>query len=69
MMKYLIRHGKVEYSGNKQAVIEYIKEAYADDYFVQQYGNIFLKDFSKFIFCLENLGLILSDRKPKRRSK
>lgn len=68
-MKYLIRDGKVEYSGNKQAVINYIREAYEDDYFVQEYGKIFLKDFSKFIFCLENLGLILSDRKPKRRGR
>jgi hypothetical protein len=68
-MKYLIRHGKVEYSGSKQAVMDYINEAYSDDYFVQEYGKIFKKDFSKFIFCLDNLGLILSDRKPKRRSK
>lgn len=66
-MKYLIRNNKVEFSGNKQDIIKYVTEAYEDDYFVQQYGKIFLKDFSKFMYCLDNLGLKLSDNKPKRR--
>lgn len=66
-MKYLIRNNKIEFSGNKKDVIKYITEAYEDDYFVQEYHKIFNKDFSKFIYCLQNLGLVLSDNKPKRR--
>lgn len=69
MMKYLLRDGKVEYSGNKQQIIDYINECYEDDYWVQQYGKIFNKDFDKFLYTLQCLGLQLSNKMPKYRRR
>ena len=35
-MKYLLRNGKVEYSGNKKQLIDYVKNKYKDDLWVRQ---------------------------------
>jgi len=61
-MKYLIRNGKVEYSGNKKQLIEYVREKYSDEYWVREYGKFFDNDFGKFKFAVETLGLSLSDK-------
>jgi len=64
-MKYLIRDGKVEFSGSIKDLINYIRESYQDEYMVEEYGNIFNKDYDKFSFVVECLGMYLSDRKPR----
>ena len=61
-MKYLLRQGKVEYSGNKKQLIEYVREKYSDEYWVKEYGKFFDNDFGKFKFAVETLGLSLSDK-------
>ena len=61
-MKYLLRNGKVEYSGCKKQLITYVKEKYADEYWVSEYGKFFDNDFGKFKFAVETLGLSLSDK-------
>lgn len=55
----IIRNGKVEFSGNKKEVIEYIRECYQDEYMVREYGKILNKDFNKLIYVLECIGLEL----------
>ena len=64
-MRYLIRDGKVEFSGNKKDIIKYIRECYNDEYWVRENYNILDKDFDKLIYVLENIGLELRDRKPR----
>ena len=61
-MKYLLRNGKTEYIGNKKQCIEYVRQKYKDDYFVQEYSKVFDLDFGKFKFTLECLGLELADK-------
>ena len=61
-MKYLIRNNKVEYSGSKKQLITYVKEKYADEYWVREYGKDFDDDFGKFKFAVETIGLQLSDK-------
>ena len=61
-MKYLLRNGKVEFSGDKKQLIQYIKEKYKDEYWVKEYGKMFDSDFGKFKFAIEALGLQLSDK-------
>ena len=61
-MKYLLRNNKVEASGNKQQLIQYIKENYPNEYWVKEYGKLFETDFGKFKFAIETLGLELSDK-------
>lgn len=67
-MKYLIRHGKVEYSGTKKEVVDYILSAYEDDYFVQTYNKQLYKDPSKLNKVLEGLNLYLTNKAPKFKS-
>lgn len=55
----VIRNGKVEFSGNKKEIIEYIRECYQDEYMVREYGNILNKDFNKLVYVLECIGLEL----------
>lgn len=55
----IIRNGKVEFSGNKKEIIEYIRECYQDEYMVREYGNILNKDFNKLVYVLECIGLEL----------
>ena len=55
----IIRSGKVEFSGNKKEVIEYIRECYQDEYMVREYGKILNRDFNKLIYVLECIGLEL----------
>ena len=62
-MPYLIRDNKVEYEGTKKQIIVYIKQAYEDDYWVQEYWDQLDKDYGKFKFVLENLGLCLRHKK------
>lgn len=64
-MRYLLRDGKVEFSGTKKEVLDYIREAYSDDYFVENYGNSFEKDKDRLDDCLAELGLFLTNSKPK----
>ena len=40
-MKYLLRNGKVECSGSKKQLIDYVKENYAEEYWVREYGKFF----------------------------
>lgn len=61
-MKYLLRNGKVEYSGSKKQLIAYVKENYKDEYWVKEYSKLFDTDFGKFKFAIETLGLQLSDK-------
>lgn len=61
-MKYLLRNKKVEYSGDKKQLISYVKEHYADEYWVKEYGKFFDTDFGKFKFAIEYIGLELSDK-------
>lgn len=65
-MKYLIRDGKIEFSGNKKQVIQYLRDAYSDEYWMEQYSSILDKDTDKLYYVIECLGLQLLDRKPKR---
>ena len=55
----IIRNGKIEFSGNKKEIIEYIRECYQDEYMVREYSNILNKDFNKLIYVLECIGLEL----------
>lgn len=68
-MKYLIRDGKIEFSGNKKDVIIYLKEAYQDEYAIEQYGKILDKDLDKLYYVVECLGMNLLDRKPNDSRK
>lgn len=61
-MKYLLKNGKVEFSGAKKQLIKYIKENYKEEYWVKEYGKFFEADFGKFKFAIETLGLQLSDK-------
>lgn len=60
---YIFRDGKIEFQGNKKECISYIRDAYADEYFVEEYGNSFQKDFAKFIYVVECLGMEVRNRK------
>ena len=68
-MKYLLRNKKVEYSGDKKQLIAYVKEHYADEYWVKEYGKFFDTDFGKFKFAIECLGLELSDKMTNKEYK
>lgn len=61
-MKYLLRNGKVECSGSRKALMDYVRENHADNYFVKEYGNLFDTDYGKFKFTVESLGLQLADK-------
>ena len=61
-MKYILRQGKVEYSGSKKQLIDYVREKYSDEYWVREYGKDFDNDFGKFKFAVETLSLTLSDK-------
>lgn len=64
---FIIRDGKVEFSGNKKEVINYIKQCYADEYWIIEHGNKFEKDWQLFKDCLFNMNLYVSNSKPKRK--
>ena len=68
-MKYLIRDNKVEYSGSKKQLITYVREKYADEYWIREYGKDFDNDFGKFKFAIETLGLTLSDKMSDKEYK
>ena len=61
-MKYLLKNGKVEFSGDKKQLIKYIKENYPNEYWVKEYAKFFETDFGKFKFAIEAIGLQLSDK-------
>lgn len=65
-MKYLLRNGKVEYSGNKKQIIDYVKQKYKGDLWVNQNINKLDNDFGCFKFTLDMLGLELSDKMPNK---
>ena len=65
---YLVRKGKVEFSGTKHAIVEYIKEAYSEDYYVQEYWEQLEKDLNKLKFVIGGLDLKLTERKPRRKN-
>lgn len=65
---YLVRKGKVEFSGTKHAIVEYIKEAYSEDYYVQEYWDQLEKDLNKLKFVIGGLDLKLTERKPRRKN-
>ena len=65
-MKYLIRDGKIEFSGNKKQVIQYLRDAYSDEYWIEQYSSILDKDIDKLYYVVQCLGLQLLDKKQKR---
>lgn len=62
---YLYRDNKIEFEGNKKEIISYIREAYVDEYFVEEFGSIFQKDFDKFIYVCECLGIEVKSRRIK----
>ena len=68
-MKYLIRDNKVEYSGSKKQLITYVREKYADEYWIREYGKDFDNDFGKFKFAIETIGLQLSDKMSDKEYK
>ncbi len=61
-MKYLLRNGKVECSGSKKQLIEYVRANYPEEYWVRENGKYFDTDFGKFKFAIETIGLQLSDK-------
>lgn len=64
---YLIRNGKIEFTGSKHNIVEYIKEVYEDDYYVQEYWDQMEKD-AKILKCVvRDLGMKLTETKPKRK--
>lgn len=63
---YLIRDNKIEFEGNKKQIIQYLNEAYQDEYWIEQHGNILDKDIQMLYYVVENLGMFLSNRKPRR---
>lgn len=65
---YLIRDGKVEFSGTKHEIVEYIQEVYTEDYYVEEYWEQLDKDINKLKFVIGGLGLKLTERKPKRKN-
>ena len=67
-MKYLVRNGKVEFSGSKKEIIDYILSAYEDDYFVQSYDKQLYHDNSILEEVLDDLCLQIWDKAPKFRS-
>ena len=67
-MKYLVRNGKVEFSGSKKEIIDYILSAYEDDYFVQSYDKQLYHDNSILEEVLDGLCLQIWDKSPKFRS-
>lgn len=66
---YLIRKGKVEFTGSKHSIIEYIKEVYEDNYYVQEYWDQMEKDIQILKNVVRDLDLKLSENKPKRKGK
>lgn len=68
-MKYLLRNGKVECSGSRKCLMNYVKENYKDEYWVKEYGKIFEIDFGKFKFAIETLGLQLTDKMKNSKYK
>lgn len=67
-MRYLIRDGKIEFCGTISEIINYIKESY-EDYYIEEYDKQLEKDFNKLNFVLQNIGLKMSERKPRRKSE
>ena len=53
---------KVEASGSKKQLIEYVKEKYKDEFWVKENAKKFDTDFGSFKFTIETLGLELSDK-------
>ena len=43
-------------------ILDYVKENYAEEYWVREYGKFFDSDFGKFKFAIETIGLELSDK-------
>ena len=60
---YLIRNGKVEFSGTRKQIIDYVKLTYEDDYWIQEWNDQLQYDFAKLKFVLENLGLYIGNRR------
>lgn len=61
-MKYLLKNDKLQYMGNKKQIIEFVKNKYSSDFFVQEYAKFFDTDYGKFKFALECMGLEISDK-------
>lgn len=68
-MKYLVRKGKVEFSGSKHDIIEYVKEVYEDDYYVQEYWDQLEKDIKILKSVISGLDMKLTENRPKRKGK
>ena len=66
---YLIRNGKIEFSGSKHSIIEYILEVYGDDYEVTEYKDQMEKDINILKNVVRGLNLKVSENKPKRKGK
>lgn len=66
---YLMRNFKVEYTGTRQEIIDYILAEYEYDYFVQEYGKQLYKDSNKLKYVLTGLELSLSNNLPKRKPR
>ena len=66
---YLVRKGKVEFTGNKHNIIEYIKEVYEDNYYVQEYWDQMEKDTQILKNVVRDLDMKLTKIKPKRKGK
>lgn len=66
---YLVRNGKVEFTGNKHNIVEYLKEVYEDNYYVQEYWDQMEKDTKILRGVIRDLGMKLAETKPKRKGK
>lgn len=66
---YLIRDSKVEYTGTRKEIIEYLLAEYEDDYFIQEYNKQLFQDSSKLKYVLDGLQLRISSKLPKRKSR
>ena len=64
-MKYLLKNGKLLFSGTKKQIMEYVRTQYKDEFWVKENVQKFDIDYGVFKFSIEASGLEISDRIPK----
>ena len=54
---YLIRNGKIEFTGSKHEIVEYIKDVYPEEYSVELYWDQLEKDNTILRNVILDLGM------------
>lgn len=63
-MKYLLKNGKLIFSGTRTQIIEYVKTQYKDEFWIKENAHKFEADYGVFKFSIEALELEIRDRIP-----